>query len=93
MKIEIDLDIPEALLDERLRSDLTLACREEAVLRLFAEERISAPAAAQLLGLTRIQFMELAKRRGVPHIVYTAEDFREDMRDLELFERAAGPAE
>jgi len=89
MKLQIDLDIPEAVVDEHLVAELTAACKEEAILRLFSGRRISAAEAARILGIKRIQFMDLAKQRGVPYIVYTAEDYREDMEDLKMFERRA----
>ena len=52
-------------------------------LRLFDERRISSAEAAQDLGLTRVQVMELARKRGVSQYDYTAEDLTTDLADLE----------
>lgn len=90
MKLQIDLDIPQTVVDEHLLAELTATCKEEVILRLFAERRIGAAAAIQFLGLTHIQFLDLAKQRGIPYAAYTAGDFHEDMQDLNRFERDAG---
>ena len=39
--------------------------------------------AARELGLNRIEFMELLKQRGIPYVVYTLEDYEQDMKTLE----------
>ncbi len=89
MKLHLELDIPDEVVDPSTRDEFVAACKEQAVLRLFAERKIPAAVGARLLGLTRIEFMDLTRRRGIPYHVYTAEDFREDMQDLEALERKA----
>ena len=80
MKLEIDIDVAEELVEKRrLEQEL----RKEAVLRLFAQRRIPAGLATRLLGLTRLQFLDLLQQRGMPHIVYTFEDWQEDLANLE----------
>ena len=69
MKLEIELDVPEDGVDEALRRDLARAAKEHAVLQLFAERRISSGLAARMLGIGRIQFLDLLKQRGVPFVV------------------------
>jgi predicted HTH domain antitoxin len=50
---------------------------------LFADLKIPAGQAARELGLERLEFMELLKQRGIPYVVYTAQDFAEDMATIE----------
>ena len=56
------------------------------MLRLFEERRISSAEATRKLGLTRIQFMELTRLRGISHYDYTAEDLAADLADLDALE-------
>ncbi|MFN0171815.1 MAG: UPF0175 family protein [Bryobacteraceae bacterium] len=79
MKLEIELDVPEGLVDEAFEQGM----REEAVLRLFVERKIPSALATRLLGLTRAGFLQLIERRGVPLDEYTAEDFRRDQEDMD----------
>jgi predicted HTH domain antitoxin len=91
VRIEVDIPVSEETLDagakDRLRRDLL----ETAVLRLFDERRISSAEAALELGLTRVQFMELARKRGVPQYDYTAADLTADLADLEAIEHKLPP--
>ena len=83
MKIEVDIPIPEESVDESAKERLRHAALEAAVLRLFDERRISSVEAAHDLGLTRIQFMELARKRDIPQYDYTSGDLAEDLSDLD----------
>ena len=67
VKIEVDIPISEEALDENAKDRLRRDALEAALLRLFNERRISSTEAAADLGLTRIQFMELTRRRGIAH--------------------------
>ena len=79
MKLEIDLDIPEGVLDEAVEK----AIREDAILRLFAELKISSALACELLGMPRVQFMRLTEERRIPHYDYTEKDLSADLADLD----------
>ena len=92
MKIEVDIPIPEGAVDESTLGRLRHDAVEAAVLRLFEERRISAAAAAHDLGLTRIQFMELTRKRDIAHYDYTSNDLAEDLSDLERIERQGPPS-
>ncbi len=83
MKIDIDIPVSEAVLDESARERLRHDLMETAVLRLFGDRRISSAEAARDLGLTRMAFRELTRQRNVPHYDYTAEDLAEDLADLD----------
>lgn len=79
MKLEIDLDIPEELLDELTRK----AIREDAVLRLFEARKIEGGHAARLLQLTRAAFAQLAQQRGIPLHDYTFDDWQNDTATID----------
>ena len=70
MKIEADVD-PEAL--ERA----TASARDAAVLdlELYRMGRITSGAGARLLGVGRVDFMDLAARRGIPTLQITPSEF------------------
>lgn len=91
MKLEVNIPISEEALDDGAKDRLRHDALEAAVLRLFEERRISSADAAADLGLTRIQFMELTRRRGIPHHDYTAENLAEDLADLDRIEKLARP--
>ena len=83
VKLEIDIPVSEKVLDEGAKARLLRDAREAAVLRLFEERRIPAVEAATELGLTRIDFMALSQKRGVPLYDYTIDDYQEDVKDLD----------
>jgi len=91
MKLEIDLDIPDGVLDEAVEK----AIRVDDILRLFAERKISSALASELLAMPRVQFMRLTDERGIPHYDYTsadlASDLASDLTDLNRIE-ASRPA-
>jgi len=87
VKIEVNIPIPEGAIDESAKERLRHDALEAAVLRLFDERRISSAEAAQDLGLTRIQFMELTHKRNIPQHDYTAGGLAEDLSDLAKIEQ------
>ncbi|MEP7353018.1 MAG: UPF0175 family protein [Acidobacteriota bacterium] len=84
MKLQIELDVAEESVD---RPHLEEHLRKEAILSLFAERKMPAGKAARELALSRIEFMELLKQRGIPYVIYTLEDWEADGRAIEEFER------
>jgi predicted HTH domain antitoxin len=84
MKLEIEIDVAEGTVDKQ---ELQQRVRREAILALFADRKIPAGKAARDLGLERLAFMELLKQRGIPYVVYTAEDWEADGAALAEFER------
>ena len=84
MKLEIEVNVDGDAVDKaRLQEHL----RREAILALFADRKMPAGKAAQELGLGRIAFMELLKQRGIPNVVYTAQDWESDAKAIDEFER------
>jgi predicted HTH domain antitoxin len=84
MKLEIEVNVADDAAD---KASLQEHLRKEAILALFADRRIPAGKAAHELRLERIAFMELLKHRGIPYVIYTAEDWNSDASALDEFER------
>ncbi len=51
--------------------------------QLPADRKIPAGRAAPQLGLRRPDFVELLRHRSIPYVIYTAEDFDEDMKTID----------
>lgn len=79
MKLEIDLDIPECLLDEAVEK----AIRVDAILRLFEARKIPSGHATRLLALTRPEFQQLAQKRGISLHDYTFDGWKDDSATIE----------
>lgn len=56
------------------------------VLSLFTEERISSGKAAQLLNISRIEFLALLRKRRIAFINYTAEEFEDEFIAVQSLE-------
>ncbi len=77
MRLEIELDVPEDAVDKALQAELTKEAKETAVLRLFANGKISSGRGARMLEIGRIQFLDLLRQRDIPFTVeLDDEDFR-----------------
>ena len=48
------------------------------VLSLFTEERISSGKAAQLLNISRVEFLALLRKRGIAFVNYTTEELEDE---------------
>ena len=84
MKLEVEINVAEGTVDKR---ELEERVRKETILALFADRKITAGQAARDLGLERLDFMELLKKRGIPYLFYTAEDWEADGKAIEELER------
>jgi predicted HTH domain antitoxin len=84
MKLEIEVNVADDAAD---KVSLEAHLRKEAILALFADRRIPAGKAAHELGLERLAFMELLMHRGIPYVVYTADDWNADGKALDEYER------
>ena len=84
MKLEIEVNVADDAAD---KAGLEAHLRKEAILALFADRRIPAGKAAHELGLERLAFMELLRNRGIPYVVYTADDWDADGVAVDEFER------
>jgi predicted HTH domain antitoxin len=84
MKLEVEINVAEGTIDKH---ELEERVRKEAILALFADLKIPAGQAARDLGLGRLEFMELLRRRGIPSVIYTIDDWEADGKAIEEFER------
>jgi predicted HTH domain antitoxin len=84
MKLEIEVNVADDAVD---KTGLQEHLRKEAILALFADRRIPAGKAARELNLGRLEFMELLKQRGIPYVIYTADDWQADAKAIEELER------
>jgi hypothetical protein len=82
VKLEIDIDLPPRILDQIPPDELGKLCGTEIVLRLYSEDKLAPAEAAKLLGLSRLQFLDLLRERGVGfRVELDEEDFRQ-IREL-----------
>ena len=84
MKLSIELNVPDGAVDKTSEAELVRSLIEQAVLRLYAEDRITVGEAAGMLSCTRIDFLHLLTTSGVGYRAdLDAEDFEQvrKMRD------------
>jgi predicted HTH domain antitoxin len=65
VKLHPDWELPDGALEEPFRTDLVEAIRREAALRLFAGGKISSGYGAQMLGISRWEFIDLLRESGM----------------------------
>ena len=87
MRLEIGLEVPDGAVDKGDEAELIRSVKEQTALKLYSDERVTTGEAAQMLGLTRIQFLDLLRRTGLGfQVELDDEDFaqirrwREDCR-------------
>ncbi len=83
---ELKLDLPPDLL-EVLESlgDPQQTIKECVVLELYRRGEISSGKAAELLGMSRFEFIQYSGRLGIPFFRYSPEELEAELRDLERF--------
>jgi predicted HTH domain antitoxin len=62
MKLAFELELPDGAVDQSAGAELVRSVKEQAALKLYSEQRITTGLAAEMLGLTRIEFLELLRR-------------------------------
>lgn len=78
--VRFEWELPDVVFDDRFREeDLLRSLKEDAVVRLFAEGRVSSGAGAALLGISRRAFLELLYRKGVPYFKYGPEELQREL--------------
>ncbi|MBI3694039.1 MAG: UPF0175 family protein [Acidobacteria bacterium] len=86
-RIRLEMELPEGLVDKSFEAELLKEFKEETALRLFKEGKVSSGFAARLIGISRLEFLSLLQKRGIPFVEYTLEDFHADRKAMEEFER------
>ncbi len=61
--------------------------KEFSVLGLYHERRVSAGKAAELLGLTKAEFVRLLAHKGHPYLDYTAEELASEFEAVETWQK------
>ena len=79
MKLAFELEVPDGAVDERAENELLRSVKEQTVLRLYSDQRITAGEAAEMLSLSRIEFLDLLRRTGVG---FAGELDEEDFKQL-----------
>jgi len=65
--------------------------REWLVLSLFTDGAISSGKAARLLGISRVEFLALLRRRGIAYIDYTPDELQSEFEAVRQLETNKGP--
>lgn len=95
MNAAVEIQIPSVLADwgfdqEKIQRHVL----EWMILSLFTEEHISSGKAANLLGITRIDFLALLRKRGIAYVNFSEDELAEEFAvEVLLDEMDAGEAE
>lgn len=88
---KVEVRIPGELLEFGFHAqEIQLHVIEWLVLSLFKDERISSGKAAQLLGITRIEFLALLRRRGIAYVDYSPDEVAEELAAVKSLHVKAG---
>jgi predicted HTH domain antitoxin len=80
----VEVSLPTTLLQLGIdRATVQQRVTEWLVLSLFTEERISSGKAAQLLGISRLDFLALLRQRGIAYVDYDADELAEEFAAVE----------
>ncbi|RMH41081.1 MAG: UPF0175 family protein [Gammaproteobacteria bacterium] len=61
--------------------------KEWLVLSLFTDEAISSGKAAQLLGISRVEFLALLRKRGIAYIDYSPQELEDEFETVATMAR------
>ena len=87
----LEIDLPNefiALLGAQPQAAVT--AREYIILGLFQEDRISGGKAAELLGLTRLGFVALLARKGIPYFHLSPDEWAQEVAAVKQWSTARG---
>lgn len=85
LEVPVSSDLFLALGPSRARA--VEQVKEFSVLGLYQERRVSAGKAAELLGLTKAEFVRLLAHKGHPYLDYTVEELAGEFEAVETWER------
>ena len=94
MKLAIELNIPDGAVDKNGEAELVRSVKEQAVLKLYAADRVTIGEAAEMLDCTRVDFLHLLTTSGVGyHADLDQKDFEQIGRvQLNICQKAQGTA-
>jgi len=65
MKLAFEIELPDGAVDQSARAELVRSVKEQTALKLYSEQRVTTGEAAEMLGLTRVEFLDLLRQSGV----------------------------
>jgi predicted HTH domain antitoxin len=65
MKLAFELELPDGAVDQSAEAELMRSVKEQTALKLYSEQRVTTGEAAEMLGLTRIEFLDLLRKSGI----------------------------
>jgi predicted HTH domain antitoxin len=85
MKLAFEIELPDGAVDKSAEAELVRSVKEQTVLKRYSEQRVTTGEAAEMLGLTRIEFLDLLGRSGVGFLVeLDEEDFAQLRRSRDI---------
>jgi predicted HTH domain antitoxin len=87
--LKIEIELPRDLLAALniAESDLGRRAQEWVVLELFQEGEISAGKAAEILGMTKVRFLDLLDQRQLPYLDADPRDLERELAAAEAASR------
>src|SRR5437867_3417526 len=80
----VRFEVPKEVRDKKFEREYLTAAqevlKEQTILRLFEEGRVSTGCAAKMLGLTRYQFVDLLAKHRVPLFDYSQEELDQEFQ-------------
>ena len=79
----VQLELGQELLEllESLDRPVQQSARELIILELYRQGRIAAGKAAELLGMSRSAFLQVASQAGVPYFEMTTQEWNEEISE------------
>ncbi|MFZ5920094.1 MAG: UPF0175 family protein [Chloroflexota bacterium] len=74
----VNIRVSSDLLNLGLTQEIQRRISEWLVFSLFSEGKISSGKAGKLLGITRLEFIDLLKARGIAFINYSEDELKEE---------------
>jgi predicted HTH domain antitoxin len=85
-----EVRVPQALLQFGIdQGEIQRRLNEWIVLSLFTEGHISSGKAAQLLGISRVDFLGLLRDRGVAYVNYTPDELADELAAVDALRNTA----
>jgi len=83
LETTLNVRVPSSLLNLGLtQEEIQRRISEWLVFSLFSEGKISSGKAGKLLGLTRLEFIDLLKTRGIAFINYSEGELKEEFESV-----------
>jgi len=80
LETNLNVRVPSSLLNLGLsQEEIQRRVSEWLVFSLFSEGKISSGKAGKLLGLTRLEFIELLRTRGIAFVNYSEDEWKEEV--------------